>query len=490
MPQNKRLERRSYQSIGLLVGFALLAVLVILCSSAQQSAQAARFASVPRSRQVGSRSEAPSAATIYVDQHATGSNSGANWDNAFNLLQDALDIALDGDQIWVAQGIYTPTTGITRTATFELVDGVQMYGGFEGDETSLNERDWRAHSTILSGDLKGDDVVRTFANNDENAYHVVTAGNLDRTYTRLDGFIIQGGNANINDEARKTAYGGGLYNNNNTGSPSLANLIFYKNYALVGGGLYNINADALVVNVSWIGNRADFGAAVRSIDCSPTLVNALFIGNSAENVGGAIYNSNGQPIIKNCTIANNSTRLSKGEGGGGGGAYSDKKTHLYLNNCILWGNTSGESNPDQVFNEEIPGDLINSSYTELHSSLYENGCTGFGTTCYELEINSNPLFVNPAGVDGIIGTLDDNLRLQASSPAINAGDNSNVALDDLDINYNGILTETLPYDLDGARRFVQAVPQVRNHFNNGIPPIVDLGAYEATPVLFLPLIRK
>ena len=88
----------------------------------------------------------------------------------------------------------------------------------------------------------------TFANNDENSYHVVTAGNLDQTTTRLDGFIIQGGNANINNEARKIAYGGGLYNNNNTGSPSLANLIFYKNFALVGGGLYNVNADALIVN--------------------------------------------------------------------------------------------------------------------------------------------------------------------------------------------------------------------------------------------------
>ncbi len=93
----------------------------------------------------------------------------------------------------------------------------------------------------------------------------------------------------------KTAYGGGLYNNNNLGSPSMANLIFYKNFALVGGGLYNINADALIVNVSWIGNQGDFGAAVRNIDCSPTLVNALFVGNISEYVGGAIYNSNGRP---------------------------------------------------------------------------------------------------------------------------------------------------------------------------------------------------
>ncbi len=51
---------------------------------------------------------------------------------------------------------------------------------------------------------------------------------------------------------------------------------------VVGGGLYNVNADALIVNVAWIGNQGDFGAAVRNIDSSPTMVNALFVGNIAE----------------------------------------------------------------------------------------------------------------------------------------------------------------------------------------------------------------
>ncbi len=111
-------------------------------------------------------------------------------------------------------------------------------------------------------------------------------------------------------------------------------------------------------------------------------------------------------------------------------------------------------------------------------------------TCYEAEVKTDPLFVNPPGVDGIIGTLDDNLRLMPGSPAINAGDNTNVTLDDLDINYNGIITETLPYDLDDAKRFVQAVPGISITGHHNTPPVVDLGAYEATPMLFLPLIRK
>jgi hypothetical protein len=494
MHQNMILRRRSHQAVSLLVWLSLLASAVFLRSSGLESVHAAHFAASQPLIPANLCSET-GPKICYVDKDAPGpTHSGDDWTNALTNLQGALDLVVDGDQIWVAAGIYTPTHQIlttdTRTATFSPVDGVQIYGGFNGDETSLSQRDWRAHPSILSGDLNGDDVVDTFENNAENSYHVVNAGNLDKTSTRLDGFIIQGGNANINNEARKIAYGGGLYNNNNLGSPSMANLIFYKNYALVGGGLYNINADALVVNVSWIGNQADFGAAVRNIDCSPTLVNALFIGNVAEYVGGAIYNSNGQPNINNCTAANNSTRRSQGEFGGGGAVFNDKITHLYLNNCILWGNTSGADTPDQVYNEEIPGDLLNSSYTELHSSLYPNGCSGFGSTCYEAEVKTDPLFVNLPGLDGIIGTLDDNVRLMPGSPAINAGDNTNVGLDDLDINNNGIITETLPYDLDYAKRFVQAVPGYLSYLNHNTPPVVDLGVYESTPILFMPLIRK
>jgi len=212
-----------------------------------------------------------------------------------------------------------------------------------------------------------------------------------------------------------------------------------------------------------------WGGGIRNLDCSPTLVNALFDGNSASKLGGAIYTSFGEPIITNCTVANNSA------GTRAGGVRSDNNSHLYLDNCILWGNTSGENIPDQVSNEEIPGDPTISSYTELHYSLLQNGCSGFGATCYEVQLTTNPLFVNPAGVDGIIGTLDDNLRLLPGSPAINAGGNSLVQFDDLDINYNGIIAETMPYDLDNNSRFIGTV---------------DLGAYEAEIYLYLPVIRK
>jgi len=71
---------------------------------------------------------------FYVDDTAPGANNGTSWFNAFNFLQDALAQAVAGDTIRVAQGTYRPNQAngpvdTTRTATFELKDGVSVLGG-------------------------------------------------------------------------------------------------------------------------------------------------------------------------------------------------------------------------------------------------------------------------------------------------------------------------------------------------------------------------
>ncbi len=95
---------------------------------------------------------------VFVDSTAQGKNDGTSWADAFVDLQDALVVAETGDEIWVAAGVYEPDRGTgDRTASFQLVSGVGLYGGFAGWEEARDERDWVANEAILSGDLNGDD---------------------------------------------------------------------------------------------------------------------------------------------------------------------------------------------------------------------------------------------------------------------------------------------------------------------------------------------
>lgn len=47
-------------------------------------------------------------AIVYVKCDAAGANNGSSWENAFTLLQSALDNAQSGNEIWVATGESAP----------------------------------------------------------------------------------------------------------------------------------------------------------------------------------------------------------------------------------------------------------------------------------------------------------------------------------------------------------------------------------------------
>lgn len=206
---------------------------------------------------------------LYAAPTAQGSGNCSNWANACTL-QTALTTAISGDEIWVKAGVYYPGAAGNRTATFTLKNGVALYGGFAGTESSRDGRDWQANKTILSGDVDGNDtntdgnyIAETW--NDiqgENAYHVVTGSGTDNT-ALLDGFVITAGQANYLGWPNNA--GGGMYNE--SGSPTLTDVTFTGNSADFGGGMYN---DSYT---------------------SPTLINVTFSGNSANEQGGGMYNT-------------------------------------------------------------------------------------------------------------------------------------------------------------------------------------------------------
>ncbi len=227
---------------------------------------------------------------IYVDSSAvSGQNTGADWDNAYTDLQDALGVITGGNEIWVAKGTYFPTDDTNREIYFELPSNVILLGGFTGDETNSQQRDWEQYQTILSGDigLEGDSL--------DNSYTVLYAIDTGSD-TKLDGFIIEGGNANgsvpIDPSTGPKKSGGGFYlkGQDKDVLMSIHNCVFRNNFATYnGGGIFLVNANAGSVNTSFD--------------------NCQFYNNSA-GLGGGISKFGGghaayENEINNCSFENN-----------------------------------------------------------------------------------------------------------------------------------------------------------------------------------------
>ena len=295
---------------------------------------------------------------IYVDADATGANDGSSWSDGYNYLQDALTNANDSEkplEIWVAQGVYKPDQGadITvgeREATFQLLDGVSLKGGFAGlTEPDPNVRDIRLYETLLTGDFADDDVTwnelldiralhkpqLTEPNREDNTYNVVTGTGTDETAV-LDGFTIAGGCAYYPESSgggiyidagsptiinciftRNSAYesGGGMHCENES-NPTLTNCIFSRNWALYCGGMYNSNSDPSLTNCTFTENFAAVPPGV--------IIERGYLSS------GGMHNSRSSPTLTNCSFRDN---LSRG--------MLNSESHPNLTNCMFTGNTGG-----------------------------------------------------------------------------------------------------------------------------------------------------
>ena len=212
--------------------------------------------------------------------------------------------------------------------------------------------------------------------------------------------------------------------------PRLANLVLYGNQASTyGGGIYSASSNPTLVNIALSGNTASGGGGMATWASDATLTNVTFSNNQATLLAGGMHNVNSNPTIQN---------------------------------TILWGNTAYGGS--QMHNQA-------STPTISYSLLADSACP-VGADCQEEStiFSQDPRFVAASGVDEEAGTLDDDLRLQAESPAIESG--TNVA--DLDGSHEDTATiASITRDLAAGRRIVNS--------SCSADAVVDMGAYEHQP---------
>lgn len=241
----------------------------------------------------------------YVNNAASGgTQSGNSWADAFLDLQTALNAAEYDDEIWVAKGVYYPTSSTDRSISFELKNGVRLLGGFDGTESTAEQRNPEANPTRLSGNI-GDPNVQT-----DNAYHVVRGKGLDDN-SCLDGFVISDGYSVGAVQTGSDMYGAGIFLLGDAtlddARPTISNCLFEKNRAGVsGGGIF----------VGFRDPEDPFGGEHL---VNPRLRDCIFDQNRAEYSGGGLFKEGPTSIgdtflLENCEFKNNYAFAQNGGG--------------------------------------------------------------------------------------------------------------------------------------------------------------------------------
>ena len=296
----------------------------------------------------------------YVTLEAAGTGDGSSWDKP-TTLANALNTAKANDEIWVkgykdlgnSKFYFVPTT-----AGYTLKSGVKLYGGFNGDETSIDEREvidnkaYRmVYRTVISGDINKNDTLDAtnliFPGNGtrtDNATHVLTLNmtpdqtNINNWETVVDGVTIAGGHA---ARTEVDGQGGGIFvtgnndnGNNNGGRYILRRCFFIGNYAGEGGALYvantvkNVGGTCLIDRCGFFNNAAGQRSGIENAGGAVCLAGAGTIVNTAifnnEN-GGVKITADGAAVV-NSTVTRNTGSGIDGKG----------KT---VNNTVIWGNS-------------------------------------------------------------------------------------------------------------------------------------------------------
>ncbi|MCK5173408.1 MAG: right-handed parallel beta-helix repeat-containing protein, partial [Planctomycetes bacterium] len=236
---------------------------------------------------------------IYVDDDVA-SGDGLSWATAYSDIQDALILAVSGDDIWVAAGTYVP--GDATTDSYNMKNGVDLYGSFAGDENpatfDLADRDFDANATILSGQVAEGTTSK-----------IVYASNLS-TPPVLNGFVMT--------DASRSLWC--------TSTDMIIESCVISNS--VNDGMYSTSGSNPVITDCIIENNGSRGVWFNGVS-SPTITNSIIRNNGQEG----LYCYGRGTTITNCWIDHN--------GMDGVYFYSPDDRDIVRNNTIVYNTDSG-----------------------------------------------------------------------------------------------------------------------------------------------------
>ena len=295
--------------------------------------------------------------TLYIAANANG--DGSSWNSPHSNVKDALDVLslYKRGQLWIKKGTYTGDT--TAEYAFTIPSGITIYGGFDGTESSLGERDLQNGQTVLSGEGKRPILLSPSSSANNKIYDI----------TFSDGLAATG----------SAAY---IYNN-----------LRIERCTFEGNRTTDTNGAAVYTQQGGL-----FCCILKNNHCGAIQLNGGSVRNSL------VVHNDGYGVKGSGTVDGSDIVCNKGVG--------IDNQNIKIRNCIIWRNDSSLTS----------NDIRQITFSAIEGFGEKDSNSNFGLSHINRPANGNgPYFIAPDTTIGPSDNLGD-WNISNLSPLVNAGD--------------------------------------------------------------------